>query len=227
MIARNMVATYKALQSSGFSLRGKILPPMLGHYGRTCKNCSEHTACVLYHYVFEKGDGETSGFGDELFDSMTQHVKTPARVHYFAKWDRLIDLEMSKASRHNLSSLNFSSHKREESSTAICALRLVAARDAASQYTYTFSPCCPAMRENALFWRAAAHYAVGDAVVLSTGSGYLCAMQGFLSSIKTDAVEVVLKSPLRPPTQGLRLEDSVWVIDKNELLNSFQIARQV
>jgi len=88
ILSRNQIARFLSFGNQ----RSHTPVPGLLRNDRVCRRCPVAPSCMVFHKSVEGGSKETSGVGD-LFEEFTDHLKSD-EINYFAKWFRLIMLEV-------------------------------------------------------------------------------------------------------------------------------------
>jgi DNA replication ATP-dependent helicase Dna2 len=140
VIRRNDIAHY--LQND------HKLPPTLTD-PHNCKHCHQLNNCTLFHKAVENGTVETSHMGD-LFLDTTKHLNAN-HLAYFAKWNKLIELEKKDSLLYRKEIWSLTSSEREKLGRCFGGMVLESVGNSDSKYEYLFRKYYRPPRTSSLF----------------------------------------------------------------------------
>ncbi|OQR92100.1 hypothetical protein ACHHYP_04055 [Achlya hypogyna] len=193
-------------------------PPLLRR-PRDCGYCFSAAECMLHHASEEKGTAATSGV-HELFLQHTAHL-TAAEQAYFAKWNRLLDVEF-RASQTAVQQLwRQTDAARVEAGTCIAGLALANVTPTTLQVTAAMA-----------FSARDLKLQVDDRIIVSAESAtatLLHVAKGKITALRADAVDIALFAPI--PRAVLKGDSVVgaqphWRIDKDTLSSGLHQAKR-
>ena len=208
-----------------------------------CERCQVQQTCMTLNYMVEQGTSEDSGLANNLYDTLTDHLKeNPYYVEFFKYWNDLITKEEEFMSRVNKEIWVMTAKEREKlRGTALGDLVIRKSLDDnydSSQYLYIFERSGKHPFEPMNTTQLSKY----DKVIVSDEDGHFALAQGYVFHVDATSITILTKrrivasqqktdffhraKVLRPSQQTQVARDSVvFRIDKDEIFYGMGLAR--
>ncbi|OQS04656.1 DNA2-like helicase [Thraustotheca clavata] len=195
-------------------------PPLLKNPW-DCSKCFQAAECMLHHAAEENGSVYTSGV-EEVFLKHTSHL-SPVDLAYFAKWNRLIDLEFRKSQTAVQQLWLYNNDTRIANGMCIANLELKSMANSIVQFDALDQPSL--LTQDLKFQiedRVIVSAETNDTVVLHVAKGKLL-------KISAQSISIALFSPISSAVlkgESIVGDKPRWRIDKDMLTSGLHQAKR-
>lgn len=176
-------------------------PPPMRKDENECRRCFQKDICFLYHSAVEKGDAETAGLPQQLFDPVIPFNLSLSHNQYLEKWLKLIDLESLEMDHFRKEIWTMDGPEREK--LGRCASCMII-QNSGEDMVYRFIKH-PKANQCDL---EQLHMSIDDYVIISSEEGHLCISSGIIEHMDSKVITIKAKKPVRIPRLSHQLSSS-------------------